>query len=247
MILNLVIILLSTGILVNSELIITKPVEQYNQDEYMSYGWAVYIQETDRQFELCDGTFIRPRVFITDARCLSDDYNRKIEIVKIIHYNIVSSYSVSNIYYNEDLNVTFDPNKLKIAILITDESVEPEEDKNGYVQLNSNLNDINATSCFIPDYKSVNISFISCNFAYFDTRNGNPSNLYCLTHVNDIQYAFGRSLFCYLKSDPEVKALVGIMSEYNDGQLCGQSGFTIITVENLSGLNDAITKKLKTL
>ncbi|KAG8040650.1 hypothetical protein G9C98_002646 [Cotesia typhae] len=91
----------------------------------------------------------------------------------------VLSVNSSNIYYHEDLSDTYDFDKLQVAVLITDSPVQSELETNGYIQLNSNFDYVNTTSCFVPSYNSWNITFTSCETAYI--KSDDPQHVYCLS------------------------------------------------------------------
>ncbi|XP_057326661.1 uncharacterized protein LOC130668397 [Microplitis mediator] len=245
MIFKLLILLLNTGILVHSERFVVN-VEKFNKRYNMFYGWDLEISNT-QMWSTCYGTFIAPRVYITDPICLervpniTDSY-----ISKEVHGREKSkriNFNVSNIYYGEDLDETFNENKRKLAVVITNEAVEPEQDKNGYVKINSNLDDINTDQCFVPYYDGWNISFTQCEYVYVGNRYGNPANVYCLS-TNNV-WGYGSGLFCSLKSNLQARVLVGIVAGENDYvySFWRDTLFYVAAVENVSGLDDVIDKK----
>ncbi|XP_057325068.1 uncharacterized protein LOC130667479 [Microplitis mediator] len=241
MIFKLLILFLNTGILVHSFSMV-EDVESYNEPTNMFYGWDLEISNT-QMWSTCYGTFIAPRVYITDPICLERVPNiTNSYISKNVHGNETSkriNFNVSNIHYSEDLDETFNRNKRKIAVVITNEPVESEQDKNGYVKINSNLNDIDIDECFVPHYNGWNITFTYCDYVVFDNRYGNPANIYCLG--SEDVWNLGSGLFCTLKTNPNVNVLVGIIVGPNDGyKLWNDPALFMATVENISGLNDTI-------
>ncbi|XP_057327352.1 uncharacterized protein LOC130668865 [Microplitis mediator] len=242
MILKLLILLFSTGILVQS--VTSKNIRKsYNEVNHMFYGWYLRIN-TEQWGALCFGTFVAPRIYITDPICLrrgniDEDNNTEAYIVKIVNRTEASkhiTFNTSNIYYGEDLDNIFDKNGRKIAVVRTNEAVEPEQDKNGYVKINPNLDDIDVKRCFIPAYNDWMVKFSYCDDVQFDNRDGNPANVYCLS-AEPLGFN-GSGLFCFLKSKPNIKVLVGIVAGFNDKLVYRQGELLFnTTVENISGLS----------
>ncbi|XP_057333761.1 uncharacterized protein LOC130672957 [Microplitis mediator] len=245
MIFKLLILLLNTGILVHSDSIETG-VKPFNESANMVYGWNLEISK-ERWRGVCFGTFIAPQVYITDPVCLESinhvDENSIIIISKGYRGNKTRddiSVHFMNIFYSEDLDRTFNRNKRKIAVVIIDEPVRPEQDKNGYVKINSNLNDIDTKKCYVPHYNNWDTTrFTYCDHVLFDNHYGNPVNIYCVSSENVDK--LGSGLFCALKTNPDVNVLVGIIVGPNNGiKLWNDPNRFIATVENLSGLYDPI-------
>lgn len=69
MISKLLILLLNTGILVHSGSLIVDG-DTYNEIFNMYYGWDLIISIGNNSWATCLGTFIAPRVYITDPVCL---------------------------------------------------------------------------------------------------------------------------------------------------------------------------------
>ncbi|XP_057325226.1 uncharacterized protein LOC130667577 [Microplitis mediator] len=264
MIFQLLILFLNTGILVHSRLVsrhhsfgenntdyetmdkwTMNHNRPFNKSSNMLYGWDVEIK-TDNEWGKCFGTFIAPRVYITDPVCL-ESHNIMDDTARIV---IGKEYdgkkirddikvNVNEIFYSEDFNQLFNKNKRKIAVVITDEPVGPEQDKNGYVKINSNLDDIYTDKCYVPQYNGRETTFTYCDFVVFDNRFGNPTNIYCFGS-QDFPSS-GSGLFCALKTNLKVDVLVGIIAGKSHGYKFWRSSnlFTAV-VENISGLNETI-------
>ncbi|CAG5101079.1 Protein of unknown function [Cotesia congregata] len=248
MIMKSIVLVFLVGIISVKSLKITEPVEKSNKNEYMFYGWRVTFPNYDGNIPLqeCNGVLINPRVFITDAWCMmrntlgrdDDEYY----ISKLYHgysnNSRVLTVKSSNIYYHEDFSDTYDLDKLQVAVLITDDPVKPELDENGYIQLNSNFDDVNTTSCFVPSYDSWNITFTSCETAYI--KSDDPQYVYCLSR--DLSKSSGDSFICHLKAHPDVKVLVGVLSKFSDFTNYGSDPeFKLFVIENVSGLENSCT------
>ncbi|XP_057325150.1 uncharacterized protein LOC130667528 [Microplitis mediator] len=242
MIFKLLFLLLNTGILVQSDSI-KAGVKPYNESANMFYGWDLKISK-GRNSGTCHGTFIAPQAYITDPVCLENinhvDESTRIVISKRYHsHNIRKDIrvNVTKISFGEDLDGVFLTFKRKIAVVLTDAPVGHKQDKNGYVKINPNLDDIDTKKCYVPHYNGWDTTlFTYCDDVLFDNRFGNPVNIYCVSSKNVEK--LGSGLFCALKTNPDVDVLVGIVVGPNyDFKLWNDPNKFVSTVENISGLN----------
>ncbi|KAH0540702.1 hypothetical protein KQX54_019267 [Cotesia glomerata] len=242
------------GIISVASLKITEPVEKSQTKTGMPYGWRITFPTYDGKIPLheCNGVFIIPRVFITNAWCMMRNTlgrdDGKYYISKLYHgysnNSRVLTVKSSNIYYHEDLSDTYDLDELQVAVLITDDPVKPELDENEYIQLNSNFDDVNTTSCFVPSYDSWNITFTSCETAYI--KSDDPQHVYCLSR--DLSKFSGNSFICHLEAYPDVKVMVGVLTEFSDlTKHDSNAKFKLFVIENVSGLENVITEKIKSI
>ncbi|XP_008551203.1 uncharacterized protein LOC103573774 isoform X2 [Microplitis demolitor] len=143
--------------------------ENTSPDKEILNGWMVKVKY-HKYFRYHYGFFIEPRVFLTSSWNVDSISDIKsIDVSNDLHNSWPDNRSLhvdfQNIYFGMELSKRPNNSQRDCAVLITDQPVIPafKITENTFIEVVSDINDVNLTKCFIQASNTSTMSFYDCH------------------------------------------------------------------------------------